>query len=227
MRWWFLFPSPHVCLVHRPCPVTQVLPQRTQAGPRHPPVRTSQQEESDAERAREGIAPERGWATPVTEGTRWAPATEGSFLGTVRRAPRTVKLRTLGSRCPEISPNNCWGAGRGWRGSCARSPALSCQTRREGRSETRDKIPSQKAFDKLQKAATFQPAPPLPVSQLETRLPQKELSNFFLAVERITSVLISTLKCWVFELSGNNFNLYLTSNKVSAKPRGRIMRMKF
>ena len=103
-------------------------------------------------------------------------------------------------RVQELIPMTAAGIGRGWRGRCARSPALSCQTLREGSSETRDKIPSQKAFDKLQKATIFQPPPPLPVSQLETRPPQKELSNFFLAVERITSVLIPTLKCWMFEL---------------------------
>lgn len=133
-------------------------------------------------------------------------------------------LKRVQKLIPMITAGGVGGVGGG---ACDRSPALSCQTQREGRFETRDKIPSQKAFDKLQKATTFQPPPPLPVSQLETRPPQKELSDFFLAVERITSVLISTLKCWVFELSGNNFNLYLTSNKVSAKPRGRIMRMKF
>ena len=150
----------------------------------------------------EGIAPRRGGArgcaTAATEGTRWEPATEASYLGTVRRAPRTVKLRTLGSW-----RSRNWSQWQllGWGGvGGARSPALSCQTLREGRSETRDKIPSQKAFDKLQKATIFQPPPPLPVSQLETRPPQKELSNFFLAVERITSVLIPTLKCWMFEL---------------------------
>ena len=145
----------------------------------------------------------------------------GKFPGDGETSPQNCETPNAWlERVQKLVPITAGGAGRGWRGRCARSPALSRQTQREGRSETRDKIPSQKA-------ATFQPAPPLPVSQLETRLPQKELSNVFLAVERITSVLISTLKCWVFELSGNNFNLYLTSNKVSAKPRGRIMRMKF